>query len=100
MLKSRSSRSVRASEPEPTAAPEEVTSPAGITAGGRAITDPREAPRPVGVVEITTTHPALFTGNVAPDASHSGRVAPRAVNDPRGPLAMPEQEQQPQAAEG
>mgnify|MGYP001812591806 CR=1 FL=1 len=64
----------------------EEKAPAGITAEGRAINDPRIAPCPVGVVEITTTHPVLFRDHVAPPIQPSGRVAPRAVNDPRGPL--------------
>ena len=37
-------------------------------------------------VAITTTHPALFSETVAPAVTNSGRVAPRASNDPRGPL--------------
>ena len=64
----------------------EAEAPAGITADGRAINDPRIAPCPVGVVEITTTHPVLFRDHVAPPVRPSGRIAPRAVNDPRGPL--------------
>ncbi|MEJ2532625.1 MAG: ribonuclease E, partial [Halioglobus sp.] len=38
----------------------EPAAPTGITAEGRAINDPRIAPCPVGVLEITTTHPVLF----------------------------------------
>lgn len=64
----------------------EAASTAGMTAGGRALNDPREAPRPVDVVEITTTHPTLFSDEVAPPAESSGRSVPRASNDPRGPL--------------
>ncbi|MEZ5573135.1 MAG: ribonuclease E [Halioglobus sp.] len=56
----------------------------GITADGRARNDPRIDSRPVGVVEIVTSHKPLFGAVVAPPAEHSGRVEPRASNDPRG----------------
>jgi ribonuclease E len=56
----------------------------GITADGRAFNDPRIDARPVGVVEIVTSHKPLFSPIVAPAAQHSGRVVPRASNDPRG----------------
>lgn len=59
----------------------------GLTVGGRAVNDPRISPSPVTDVTITTAHPDLFSTNVAPAAVSSGRVAPRAANDPRGPLA-------------
>jgi ribonuclease E len=77
--------------PEPvTAVQEEVlvepTSTDGITADGRACNDPRIEARPVGVVEITTTHPTLFGDSVAPPVAPSGHIAARASNDPRGPL--------------
>ncbi|TDG14043.1 ribonuclease E [Seongchinamella unica] len=74
-----------ASEP-----PAPAAAPVGITADGRAVNDPRIEPRPVESVAITTGHPQLFSDQVAPPAEHSGRVAARASNDPRGPLpAMP-----------
>jgi ribonuclease E len=57
----------------------------GITATGRACNDPRVEARPVGVVEITTSHKILFSEAVAPPASPSNRSVPRASNDPRGP---------------
>ena len=56
-----------------------------LTADGRAVNDPRVEPRPVGVVEIVTSHPPLFSDHVAPAVVPSGRPAPRASNDPRGP---------------
>ncbi len=59
---------------------------AGLTEDGRAINDPRVAPRPVDVVEITTTHHRMFSDTVAPPAGSSHRIVPRASNDPRGPL--------------
>ena len=65
---------------------EEPVVTAGINEEGRAINDPRVDARPVATVEIATAHIALFKDEVAPAAEHSGRVAPRASNDPRGPL--------------
>ena len=59
---------------------------AGLTANGRAVNDPRVSPRPVADVEIKTGHPVLFSGTQAPPAPHAGQHAPRASNDPRGPL--------------
>ncbi|MEM1114510.1 MAG: ribonuclease E [Pseudomonadota bacterium] len=58
----------------------------GLTEDGRAINDPRIAPKPVAEIAIETRHPALFKSDVEPPAASSGRVAPRASNDPRGPL--------------
>ncbi|MEE4145457.1 MAG: ribonuclease E [Halieaceae bacterium] len=80
-------------EPEPAIAAEsaplqEATKGAGLTETGRAYNDPRVEPRPVGVVEIVTAHPALFNDFVAPPVQPSGKVAPRASNDPRGPAAQ------------
>ena len=66
---------------------ETIAPGAGLTADGRAVNDPRVEPRPVGVVEIVTSHPPLFSDHVAPAVVPSGRLAPRASNDPRGPGA-------------
>lgn len=71
-------------------ASDEAASKAGINAMGRAYNDPRVEPRSVGVVEIVTSHPVLFSDKVAPPVAPSGRVANRAVNDPRGPLQQEE----------
>ncbi len=71
-------------EPVVAAAPAELSKPAGITADGRAANDPRVAPRPVGEVEITTAHLTLFREEQHPPVKCSGRIAPRASNDPRG----------------
>ena len=81
-----------APEPAPRAAPasEQPASTAGIDAMGRAYNDPRVEPRPVGVVEIVTSHPVLFSDQVAPPVTPSGRASTRAVNDPRGPLQQDE----------
>ncbi len=81
-----------APEPVPEVAREvapQSTTPAGLTADGRAYNDPRVEPKPVGVVEIVTTHPVLFSDFVAPPAANSGTIAPRASNDPRGPAPRP-----------
>jgi len=69
---------------EPVEAPV-FTSTDGITADGRACNDPRVDARPVGELEIATTHPSLFGTAVAPPAQPSGRTVPRSSNDPRGP---------------
>jgi ribonuclease E len=68
-------------------APVEVAKPnsrSGITADGRAINDPRVEARPVGEVNVTTSRRAMFSQTAAPPVRHSGRVVPRASNDPRG----------------
>lgn len=63
-------------------------STAGINAQGRAINDPRVEARPVGAVDIATAHPPLFSDVVAPPVAPSGKPAPRASNDPRGPASQ------------
>jgi ribonuclease E len=65
--------------------PVKIPSMNGITLGGRACNDPRVDARPVGMVEITTSHGRLFSENVAPPAKPIDRIVPRASNDPRGP---------------
>ncbi len=62
-----------------------VASSDGITASGRATNDPRVEARPVGVVEIVTSHRTLFSENAAPPVTPIDRNVPRASNDPRGP---------------
>lgn len=57
----------------------------GITPEGRAYNDPRVRARPVGTVEIATSHTPLFGTTLAPPVQPSGKVEPRASNDPRGP---------------
>ena len=73
------------------AALQEPAKGAGLTEAGRAYNDPRVEARPVGVVEIVTAHPALFSDVVAPPVQPSGKVAPRASNDPRGQLVQEQQ---------
>lgn len=70
--------------PAPVAAVAEPTKPAGIDERGRAYNDPRVEAKPVGVVEIVTAHPTMFSDKVAAPVTPSGRVVTRAVNDPRG----------------
>jgi ribonuclease E len=77
-----------AAEPAPL---QDTPKGAGLTEQGRACNDPRVEPRPVGVVEIVTAHPALFSDIVAPPVEPSGKVAPRASNDPRGPAVQEQQ---------
>jgi ribonuclease E len=74
---------VSATIPEPEL--QEPRSTAGLNEQGRAINDPRVEARPVGVVEIVTAHPALFSDTVAPPVAPSDKVVQRASNDPRGP---------------
>jgi ribonuclease E len=62
-----------------------IPSTNGITLGGRACNDPRVDARPVGTVEIITSHGTLFSENVEPPAKPIDRIVPRASNDPRGP---------------
>ena len=101
---------VAAPAPEPEAAPatpepvvaqepavQEPKSTAGLGEDGRAVNDPRSQPKPVEAVEISTGHPQLFGDSVAAAAQTSGRVAARASNDPRGPLA---EASAPEAAQG
>ncbi len=91
-------QAVEAAEPVKAAAePEQPRSTDGITANGRAINDPRVDARPVGVVECITSHRALFSETVQPPAQSSGRIVPRASNDPRGP--RPEQAPQQSAVQ-
>jgi ribonuclease E len=67
----------------------DITSTDGITSEGRATNDPRVESRPVGEMEIATTHTPLFGEVVAPPAQPSGRSVARSSNDPRGPKTDP-----------
>ena len=73
--------------PVATAQPQELKEPsstAGLNEKGQAINDPRVEALPVGVVEIVTAHPVLFSDVVAPPVAPSDKVVQRAGNDPRG----------------
>ncbi len=61
------------------------------TAEGRATNDPRHEARSVSAVEISTGHPTLFSDQVAPAVAPTERVTARSSNDPRGPLASPQE---------
>lgn len=56
----------------------------GITSEGRAVNDPRVESRPVGSIDIETKEFTLFSDTVAAAVVPSGKLAPRAANDPRG----------------
>jgi ribonuclease E len=58
----------------------------GITADGRAINDPRVDARPIGDVAVKTAIGSVFGTEAFPDAPHFASEAPRAANDPRGPI--------------
>jgi ribonuclease E len=89
-----------ASEPQREAAA--AANSDGINSDGRAINDPRVAPAAVADVKIQTGHPALFSDQVAPAVVPSGRLVPRASNDPRGPASSgataPSAEPEPEVA--
>ena len=57
----------------------------GVSADGRACNDPRNDARPVGELEISTSHMTLFSDSISPPAEPINRVVPRSSNDPRGP---------------
>ena len=57
--------------------------PSALTEDGRALNDPRINPKPAEQLEIATQHIALFSDSVAPSVVPSGKVSPRASNDPR-----------------
>ena len=68
-------------KPEPAAA----VDPAGLSADGRALNDPRVAPSPVDDVPVETARMALFAEAPAPAVAAPDRRVSRASNDPRGP---------------
>ena len=62
-----------------------VVDQSGLTDSGRAVNDPRVAPRPVAEVAVSTEHRPLFPAEQMPALSVVVRDIPRASNDPRGP---------------
>jgi len=69
-------------------APElEVGSRAGVTDAGRAVNDPRIAPKPVEETSVSTEMAELFATPEAPPVTVVQQDVPRASNDPRGPRA-------------
>ena len=72
----------------PEATPErEVNSTAGVTEAGRAVNDPRIAPKPVSETAVSTELGELFATPEAPAVTVVQQDVPRASNDPRGPRA-------------
>ncbi|PIE39185.1 MAG: ribonuclease E/G [Gammaproteobacteria bacterium] len=69
----------------------EVELKTGVSEDGRALNDPRSAPRPVTELGIATQSFSLFSDTVAPAVEANTRFVPRAGNDPRGPLPRPAQ---------
>ncbi|MEE4202114.1 MAG: ribonuclease E [Halieaceae bacterium] len=63
------------------------TSAAGLTPEGRAVNDPRVAPKPVGKIEVRTERSSLFPAEQMPAIAYIARDVPRASNDPRGAAA-------------
>ncbi|MEH6568793.1 MAG: ribonuclease E [Halioglobus sp.] len=68
---------------EQTPGEEPAAVPSALTEDGRALNDPRVTPKPAEQLEISTQHIALFSDSVAPSVAPSGKVSPRASNDPR-----------------
>jgi len=65
---------------------EEPPSTTGIHESGRALNDPRIAPKSVETVVTETGHPEFFSDEIAPPAALGRSRSSRATNDPRGPL--------------
>jgi len=60
----------------------------GVTEQGRAVNDPRVAPKPVADVNVATAHAVLFSASAAPSVTMMSWDVPRASNDPRGQKAV------------
>jgi ribonuclease E len=69
-------------------APEQHSdSTAGVTDAGRALNDPRIAPKPVTDTSVSTELGELFATPEAPPVTVVQQEVSRASNDPRGPRA-------------
>ena len=69
-------------------APEQHSdSTAGVTEAGRAVNDPRIAPKPVRDTSVSTELGELFATPEAPPVTVVQQDVSRARNDPRGPRA-------------
>ena len=66
---------------------QEIHSTAGVTEAGRAVNDPRVAPKPVTETAVSTELGELFATPEAPPVTIMQQDVPRASNDPRGPRA-------------
>jgi len=64
-----------------------VRDTSGITDSGRAVNDPRIAPKPIVETQIVTEQAQLFARPEAPPVTVVQQDVPRASNDPRGPRA-------------
>ncbi len=64
-----------------------VRDTSGVTDSGRAVNDPRIAPKPITETSIVTEQAQLFALPEAPPVSIIQQDIPRASNDPRGPRA-------------
>ena len=73
--------------PEQEAPEQDVHSTAGVTEAGRAVNDPRVAPKPVTETAVSTELGELFATPDAPPVTVVQRDVSRASNDPRGPRA-------------
>ncbi len=62
-------------------------STAGVDEAGRAVNDPRVAPKPVTETKVSTEEGQLFWQSEAPPVTIVEQNVPRASNDPRGPRA-------------
>ena len=60
---------------------------AGVTEAGRAVNDPRVAPKPVAETAVSTEMGELFAAPEAPPVTVVEQNVSRASNDPRGPRA-------------
>jgi len=76
--------SMEASVDEAPAELEVTADTSGLTGDGRAINDPRVAPKPVTETAVTTEQGLLFWQTEAPPVTVIERDVPRASNDPRG----------------
>ena len=76
--------SMKTSVDEAPAELEVTADTSGLTGDGRAINDPRVAPKPVTETAVTTEQGLLFWQTEAPPVTVIERDVPRASNDPRG----------------
>ena len=66
---------------------QDIQSTAGLTEAGRAVNDPRVAPKPVTETSVSTELGELFATPEAPPVAVVEQDVPRSSNDPRGPRA-------------
>jgi hypothetical protein len=66
---------------------QDIQSTAGLTEAGRAVNDPRVAPKPVTQTSVSTELGELFATPEAPPVAVVEQDVQRSSNDPRGPRA-------------